>query len=102
MAGAALAVTVPLAVHADSVGVTVRTPGDTAGPASTFAEITTDAACSSGLISGGGISQTIGTGTSSNGNKINGTGAVSGPVTRRRTGTGRERRVRGPRRGRGR
>ncbi|MGW2205012.1 hypothetical protein [Streptomyces sp. NPDC001774] len=73
VAGAALAVTVPFAAYANSVGVTVRTPGATAGPASTFAEITTDAACSSGLISGGGISQAIGTGTSSNGNKINGT-----------------------------
>ncbi|MEU9861057.1 hypothetical protein AB0D99_09280 [Streptomyces sp. NPDC047971] len=73
VAGAALAVTVPFAAYADSVGVTVRTPGATAGPASAFAEITTDAACSSGLISGGGVSQTIGTGTSSNGNKINGT-----------------------------
>ncbi|MFI8521864.1 hypothetical protein ACIGEZ_29225 [Streptomyces sp. NPDC085481] len=65
--------TVPFAAYADSVGVTVRTPGSTAGPAATFAEISTDAACSSGLISGGGISQTIGTGTTSNGNKINGT-----------------------------
>ncbi|MET9958083.1 hypothetical protein ABZ128_03185 [Streptomyces sp. NPDC006326] len=73
VAGAALAVTVPAAAYANSVGVTVRTPGATAGPASTFAEITTDAACQSGLISSGGISQAIGTGTSSNGNKIDGT-----------------------------
>ncbi|HEY9373715.1 hypothetical protein [Streptomyces sp.] len=71
--GAALAVTVPFTAYANSVGVTVRTPGATSGPAATFAEITTDAACSSGLISGGGISQAIGTGMSSNGNKINGT-----------------------------
>ncbi|MEU6985664.1 hypothetical protein ABZ946_19885 [Streptomyces sp. NPDC046324] len=41
-------------------------------PRPTFAEITTDAACSSGLISGGGISQTIGTGLLQR-HKINGT-----------------------------
>ncbi|MEU1401106.1 hypothetical protein ABZ471_01840 [Streptomyces sp. NPDC005728] len=71
--GAALALAVPGVAYANTVGVTVKTPGATAGPAATFSEITTQAACTSGLISGGGIDQAIGTGTSSNGNKINGT-----------------------------
>lgn len=53
--------------------MTVKTPGATMGPGSPFSEISTNAACSSGLISGGGINQAIGTGTSSNGNKVNGT-----------------------------
>ncbi|MEU5540415.1 hypothetical protein [Streptomyces sp. NPDC020362] len=71
--GAALALAVPGVAHANTVGATVKTPGATAGPGSTFSEITTSAACASGLISGGGIDQAIGTGTASNGNKINGT-----------------------------
>ncbi|MFJ8016954.1 hypothetical protein [Streptomyces sp. NPDC096339] len=71
--GALLALAVPGSAYANTVGVTVKTPGATSGPASTFAEISTNAHCSSGLISGGGINQAIGTGTSSNGNKINGT-----------------------------
>ncbi|MFE6839409.1 hypothetical protein ACFVFI_31850 [Streptomyces sp. NPDC057705] len=71
--GALLALVIPGSAYANTVGVTVKTPGATAGPGSTFSEITTNAACSSGLISGGGINQAIGTGTSSNGNKINGT-----------------------------
>ncbi|MFJ9868755.1 hypothetical protein [Streptomyces sp. NPDC101165] len=71
--GAALALAVPGVAYANTAGVTVKTPGATAGPASTFSEITTGAACASGLISGGGVNQAIGTGTSSNGNKINGT-----------------------------
>ncbi|GAA1183041.1 hypothetical protein F4556_001572 [Kitasatospora gansuensis] len=70
--GAALAMAVAGTAYANSVGVTVKTPGATLGPASTFAEISTHADCSSGLISGGGINQAIGTGTSSNGNKVNG------------------------------
>jgi hypothetical protein len=51
----------------------VKTPGATSGPTGTFSEISTDAHCSSGLISGGGISQGIGTGMASNGNHVNGT-----------------------------
>lgn len=70
---ALLALAVPETAYANTVGVTVRTPGATTGPASAFSEISTNAACSSGLVSGGGINQAIGTGTSSNGNKINGT-----------------------------
>ncbi|MER6997150.1 hypothetical protein [Streptomyces sp. NPDC000410] len=73
VASALLAMLVPGIAYADTVGVTVKTPGATAGPVSAFSEISTNAACSSGLISGGGITQAIGTGTSSNGNKVNGT-----------------------------
>ncbi|MEJ8641336.1 hypothetical protein WKI68_07325 [Streptomyces sp. MS1.HAVA.3] len=71
--GALLALAEPGIAYANTVGVTVKTPGATMGPGSAFSEISTNAACSSGLISGGGINQAIGTGTSSNGNKINGT-----------------------------
>ncbi|WP_314246761.1 hypothetical protein [Streptomyces sp. DSM 40907] len=67
------ALAVPGIAYANTVGVTVKTPGATMGPGSAFSEISTNAACSSGLISGGGIAQAIGTGTSSNGNEINGT-----------------------------
>ncbi|MFF7755154.1 hypothetical protein ACFZCP_39420 [Streptomyces sp. NPDC007971] len=69
---AALVLAAPGVAHANSVAVTVKTPGATAGPASTFSEITTSAGCAGGLISGGGVDQAIGTGTASNGNKING------------------------------
>jgi hypothetical protein len=51
----------------------VRTPGATAGPTSTFSEISTHADCVTGLISGGGIFQTFGTDMTANGNHINGT-----------------------------
>ncbi|MFF7499933.1 hypothetical protein ACFZBM_10830 [Streptomyces lavendulae] len=71
--GALLALSVPGTAYANTVGVTVKTPGATAGPVAAFSEISTDAACASGLVSGGGINQAIGTGSSSNGNKINGT-----------------------------
>ncbi|MER5638932.1 hypothetical protein ABT095_18455 [Kitasatospora sp. NPDC002227] len=68
-----LVLVLPGSAYANSVAVTVKTPGATAGPASTFAEISTHADCASGLVSGGGINQAIGTGTSSNGNHVNGT-----------------------------
>ncbi|MGG7569485.1 hypothetical protein [Streptomyces sirii] len=71
--GAVLALAVPGVAYANTVGVTVRTPGATAGPTTTFSKISTHADCSSGLVSGGGIDQAIGTGTSSNGNHVNGT-----------------------------
>ncbi|MFZ3474583.1 hypothetical protein ACODT3_03165 [Streptomyces sp. 4.24] len=71
--GALLALLVPGSAHANTVGVTVKTPGATSGPGSTFAEISTHADCGTGLISGGGINQAIGTGTVSNGNHVNGT-----------------------------
>ncbi|MGW0993293.1 hypothetical protein ACWD5V_08260 [Streptomyces sp. NPDC002523] len=71
--GALLALAVPGAAYANTVSVTVKTPGATLGPAITFSEISTHADCSSGLVSGGGMDQAIGTGTSSNGNHVNGT-----------------------------
>ncbi|MGO4457075.1 hypothetical protein AB4039_07050 [Streptomyces sp. M-16] len=70
---ALLALAVPGTAYANTAGATVKTPGATSGPAAAFSEISTDAACASGLVSGGGINQAIGTGSSSNGNKINGT-----------------------------
>ncbi|HEY2763277.1 MAG TPA: hypothetical protein VGJ13_04590 [Pseudonocardiaceae bacterium] len=71
--GAMLAVAVPGIAYANTMSVTVKTPGATSGPSSAFAEISTHADCSSGLISGGGINQAIGTGMTSNGNHVNGT-----------------------------
>ncbi|WP_327134791.1 hypothetical protein OG311_33630 [Streptomyces sp. NBC_01343] len=58
--GAALALAVPGTAYANTVSVTVKTPGATAGPGSTFSEISTHADCGSGLISGGGINQATG------------------------------------------
>ncbi|SNQ47896.1 conserved exported hypothetical protein [Frankia canadensis] len=74
---AALTVAVPGTAHANSVGLTVRTPGATSGPSTTFAEISTHADCASGLVAGGGINQAIGTGAVSNGNHVMGTGPSS-------------------------
>ncbi|MFJ9418909.1 hypothetical protein ACIRPT_32840 [Streptomyces sp. NPDC101227] len=71
--GALLAVAAPGIAYANTVSVTVKTPGATLGPVGTFAEISTHADCGGGLISGGGINQAIGTGTASNGNHVNGT-----------------------------
>ncbi|MFF0622181.1 hypothetical protein [Streptomyces sp. NPDC004296] len=59
--------------YANTVSVTVQTPGATAGPGTTFSEISTHADCNSGLVSSGGLQQAIGTGTSSNGNHVMGT-----------------------------
>jgi hypothetical protein len=73
IAGAVLAVAVPGIAYANTVSVTVKTPGATSGPGSAFSEISTHADCSSGLIAGGGINQAIGTGSSSNGNHVMGT-----------------------------
>ncbi|MDJ0386270.1 Ig-like domain-containing protein [Streptomyces sp. G-G2] len=72
--GALLALLVPGMAYANTVGATVKTPGVTVGPGSTFSEISTHADCGTGPISGGGIDQAIGTGTVSNGNHVNGTG----------------------------
>ncbi|MGH3800256.1 MAG: hypothetical protein ACRDTD_09020 [Pseudonocardiaceae bacterium] len=71
--GALLALAVPGIAFASTMSVTVKTPGATSGPTTTNSEIKTHADCSSGLISGGGINQAIGTGMSSNGNHVNGT-----------------------------
>ncbi|MFJ3205735.1 hypothetical protein [Streptomyces sp. NPDC086989] len=70
---ALLILVAPGTAYANTAAVTVETPGATSGPAAAFSEISTSAHCESGLISGGGIDQAIGTGTSSNGNKVNGT-----------------------------
>jgi hypothetical protein len=71
--GATLALAVPGTARANTVAVTIRTPGATSGPSATFAEISTHADCGSGLAAGGGINQAIGTGTVSNGNHVMGT-----------------------------
>ncbi|MFF8375851.1 hypothetical protein ACF07V_06975 [Streptomyces sp. NPDC015661] len=55
--GAALALAVPGTAYANSVSVTVKTPGATGGPASANSEISTHADCVGGLVSGGGINQ---------------------------------------------
>jgi hypothetical protein len=71
--GAVLALAMPGVAYANTVGVTVRTPGATLGPITTFSEISTHADCSSGLVSGGGIKQAIGTGSAAPGNHVMGT-----------------------------
>ncbi|GAA0315268.1 hypothetical protein GCM10010302_63100 [Streptomyces polychromogenes] len=75
--GAVLALAVPGTAHANTVGVTVKTPGATSGPASANSEISTHGDCSNGLVSGGGLNQAIGTGASVNGNHVNGTSPSS-------------------------
>src|SRR5262249_3912601 len=71
--GALLAVALPGIAYANTISVTVQTPGATSGPSSADSEIETDADCSnSALISGGGVDQAIGTGMSSNGNHVMG------------------------------
>ncbi|MGH3875218.1 MAG: hypothetical protein ACRDSR_27595 [Pseudonocardiaceae bacterium] len=66
--GALLAMAVPGIAYANTMSVTVQTPGATSGPGSTFSEISTHADCANGaLVSGGGINQAIGTGMASNG-----------------------------------
>ncbi|MFF3209786.1 hypothetical protein ACFYYB_03900 [Streptomyces sp. NPDC002886] len=71
--GAVLALALPGTAYANTVSVTVKTPGATSGPATGNSEISTHADCASGLASGGGINQAIGTGASVNGNHVNGT-----------------------------
>ncbi|MEY9848621.1 hypothetical protein ABH940_005725 [Streptacidiphilus sp. BW17] len=70
VAGALLTLAVPGSAYANSVSVTVKTPGATAGPTAIDSSVSTDAACASGLVSGGGIDQAIGTGTGVNGNHV--------------------------------
>ena len=89
VAGAALVVLVPGLAYANTVCaepptlVTVRAPGATAGPTSDFSEISTDAQCTNGLISGGGIYQALGDPTmaDANGNHVNGTSPSSNGST---------------------
>ena len=70
VAGALLALAVPSSAFANSVAVTVKTPGATAGPSAIDSSVSADAACGSGLVSGGGIDQAIGTGAGVNGNHV--------------------------------
>ncbi|MFB6517279.1 hypothetical protein [Streptomyces sp. NPDC056401] len=74
--GAVLALAVPGSAYANTVGVTVKIPGATSSPSTAGSEISTHADCSSGLISGGGINQALGTGAV-NGNHVNGTSPSS-------------------------
>ncbi|MGG2460991.1 hypothetical protein ACO0M4_14420 [Streptomyces sp. RGM 3693] len=71
--GALLVLAAPGAAYANTVSVTVRTPGATLGPATLDSSISTSADCTSGLLSGGGIDQATGTGTGVNGNHVLGT-----------------------------
>ncbi|MEV5874090.1 hypothetical protein AB0L75_07650 [Streptomyces sp. NPDC052101] len=73
VAGALLVLVAPGAAYANTVSATVRTPGATLGPATIDSSISTSAHCTSGLISGGGIDQAIGTGAGVNGNHVLGT-----------------------------
>ncbi|MFJ8311061.1 MULTISPECIES: hypothetical protein [unclassified Streptomyces] len=73
MLGALLVVAVPGSAYANTVSVTVKSPGATSGPTTIDSEISTHADCGSGLISGGGVNQAIGTGAGLNGNHVMGT-----------------------------
>ncbi|MCX5009670.1 hypothetical protein OG765_01505 [Streptomyces sp. NBC_00555] len=86
--GAVLTLAVPGTAYANTVSVTVKTPGATSGPATANAEISTHADCSGGLISGGGINQAIGTGAGVNGNHVNGTSPSSDGTTEYTGSTG--------------
>ncbi|MFB7360429.1 hypothetical protein [Streptomyces gardneri] len=86
--GGVLALAVPGTAYANTISVTVKTPGATSGPASANSEISTHADCSSGLISGGGINQAIGTGPSVNGNHVNGTSPSADGTTEYTGSTG--------------
>lgn len=68
--GALLVLAVPEVAHADSAYVTVRVPKATMGPATTFTGVSSRADCGSGLVSGGGVNQTIGTDDARNGNHV--------------------------------
>ncbi|MGW9373398.1 hypothetical protein ACWGVR_25650 [Streptomyces xanthophaeus] len=71
--GAVLALATPGTGYANTVAVTVKSPGATPGPTTSSSSISTSAQCTSGLISGGGINQAIGTGSGVNGNRVLGT-----------------------------
>ncbi|GAA1958439.1 hypothetical protein GCM10009738_35870 [Kitasatospora viridis] len=70
LTGALLVLAAPGAAYANSVAVTVKTPGATLGPSAVDSSLSTDAQCASGLVSGGGIDQAIGTGSGVNGNHV--------------------------------
>ncbi|WP_438290571.1 hypothetical protein [Streptomyces sp. HUAS TT7] len=84
--GAVMALALPGTAYANTVAVTVKTPGATSGPSGIDSEISTHADCASGLVSGGGINQAIGTGAGVNGNHVMGT-APSADGTTEYTGT---------------
>ncbi|WP_218639349.1 hypothetical protein [Streptomyces sp. IMTB 2501] len=71
--GALLVLAAPGAAYANTVSVTVRTPGATLGPTTIDSSISTSAHCAGGLVSGGGIDQATGTGAGVNGNHVLGT-----------------------------
>ncbi|MGW1056288.1 hypothetical protein [Streptomyces sp. NPDC002521] len=79
--GALLVLAAPGGAYANTVSVTVRSPGATLGPTAIDSSISTSAHCSSGLISGGGIDQAIGTGAGVNGNHALGTEPSSDGAT---------------------
>ncbi|MFD7258860.1 hypothetical protein [Streptomyces sp. NPDC059874] len=86
--GAVLAVAVPGTAYANTVSVTVKTPGATSGPATSNSEISTHGDCAAGFVSGGGINQAIGTGAGVNGNHVNGTSPSSDGTTEYTGSTG--------------
>ncbi|MFF0753194.1 hypothetical protein [Streptomyces sp. NPDC004267] len=86
--GAMLALATPGTAYANTVAVTVKTPGATSGPTSANSEVSTHADCSGGLVSGGGINQAIGTGASGNGNHVDGTAPSSDGTTEYTGSTG--------------
>ncbi|MFB7449604.1 hypothetical protein [Streptomyces sp. NPDC056194] len=86
--GAVLALAVPGTAYANTVSVTVKTPGATNGPASANSEMSTHADCAGGLVSGGGINQAVGTGAGANGNHVNGTSPSSDGTTEYTGSTG--------------
>ncbi|MER7000976.1 hypothetical protein [Streptomyces sp. NPDC000410] len=86
--GAVVTLAAPGTAYANTVAVTVKTPGATLGPTTTSSSISTSAQCTSGLISGGGINQAIGTGTGVNGNRVLGTEPSSNGSTEYTGSTG--------------
>ncbi|MER5486669.1 hypothetical protein ABT024_26165 [Streptomyces sp. NPDC002812] len=68
--GALIALAVPEIAYADVAGVTVTVPEATMGPATTFTGVSSRADCAEGLVSGGGVNQTIGTESTRNGNHV--------------------------------
>ncbi|WP_043263017.1 hypothetical protein [Streptomyces sp. CT34] len=70
--GALLTVTVSGTAYANTVAVTVKTPGATSGPTTIDSEISTHADCASGLVSGGGVTTTDFMKTGSGGPHLNG------------------------------
>ncbi|GGU65516.1 hypothetical protein GCM10010211_33350 [Streptomyces albospinus] len=84
--GVLLTMTVSGTAYANTVAVTVKTPGATSGPTTIDSEISTHADCASGLASGGGVDQAIGTGTGVNGNHVMGS-SPSADGTTEYTGT---------------